>query len=70
MLQGSHQECRCLVVRDVNPHGGREQEKTDRQAGEDMAAALPPREKSLATQAGSPTFPAQGSSRYLGCFSE
>lgn len=38
MLQGSHQECRCLVVRDVNPPGGREQEKIDRHAGEDIAA--------------------------------
>lgn len=38
MLQGSHQACRCLVVKDANPHGGREQKKTDRQVGEDMAA--------------------------------
>lgn len=38
MLQGSHKACRCLVVKDANPHGGREQEKTERQTGEDMAA--------------------------------
>lgn len=39
-IQGSHQACRRLVVKDANPHGGREQEKADkrgREVWEDMA---------------------------------